>query len=108
MRLHEVHAVLRDADIDNWHRVGGVSAVFLDTFGVWTSGHGEGEKWGLEVEGHTDRAVYRDDVCLGLAWGLRAYVGGGLGEVPRPLDTRLLGRCSVRRNAHRPLAPAVR
>ena len=43
-------------------------APFLHQVGVWTSG----DKWGLDIEAHYSRAAWKQDVSLGLAWGLRA------------------------------------
>jgi hypothetical protein len=52
-----------------WGANGGPS--YLDQLSVWKGGGKD--QWGLEVDSHTIRAVYKPDVALGIAYGF-AYM----------------------------------
>lgn len=67
MTLDEIRARIAVTTAADWHLLGGNVPVYLDKF-VQVSG---GDNIWLEHDSHHSRAVLRDDLAIGLAWGLR-------------------------------------
>ncbi len=64
MTLDEIRAQITASAADGWHSLSG--AIYLPTFSQVT----QGERVWLEHDSHHSRAVLRDDVAIGIAWGL--------------------------------------
>jgi hypothetical protein len=68
MTLDEVREQVSATTAADWQLLdGGVVPVYLDRFSQISSGD---QTW-LEHDSHHSRAVLRDDIAIGLAWGLR-------------------------------------
>lgn len=67
MTLDELRERILTTTADDWHSLdGGRVPVYLDVF----TQVGSGDQTWLEHDSHHSRAVLRDDIAIGLAWGL--------------------------------------
>jgi len=70
MTYDEIWRILVESDATDWYQVPEAQSAgaFLWSITTWHSGD---DLVNIELESHHSRAVYRPDVSLGLAWGLR-------------------------------------
>lgn len=68
MRYDEIRKMIIDSSADDWALIGVTGNIYLDRFEAGVSG---GSRW-LDVESHTYLAVYKDEVDLRIAWGMKA------------------------------------
>jgi hypothetical protein len=70
--LDEVRQQIVDSGVDDWNVIvcwgANSGPSYLDQLSIWKGGGGD--RWGLEVNSHTIRGVYKPDVALGIACGL--------------------------------------
>ena len=70
MKLDELHETITGSTKEDWHPLtcwGGNGPSYLNSYTPWSGPDG----WsGIEVDSHSNLAVYRADIDLKLAWGL--------------------------------------
>jgi hypothetical protein len=71
VRYDEIRKMIISSSPDDWALIEVTGDVYLERFEV----RGTGDETSLDVEGHTYLAVYKDDVDLRLAWGMRSETG---------------------------------
>lgn len=70
MKLDELRGTITHSAKKDWHPLtcwGGNGPSYLNSYSTWSGPDGWG---GIEVESHSNLAVYRADIDLKLAWGL--------------------------------------
>jgi hypothetical protein len=56
---------------EDWHRVDGGGNTYLDSFVAVTARHDDEEVHWLEHDGHHRRVVFKPNIAIGMAWGIK-------------------------------------
>lgn len=75
MRLDEIKTIIQQSNADGWHVLPTDAATYVHRFSYGSDARGDGI-WGLQ-EHHT-RAVLRENIDIGLVWGLDLEPGADL------------------------------
>lgn len=71
MTLDDLLTTITGSEPEQWHRVDSGWVTYMDRFSQVSSWHEGEERVWLEHTSHHSRAVYKPDIAIGMAWGLR-------------------------------------